>query len=108
MIFSTVLAAAAVCSPYEMPTVIIDELGGVICHQPPPPGPGLAANGKGAIHFLMPGFYTFIGGKVNNMTTRYYREGDWGAVSATSSRLEWIRPDGVREIVPKQLLYPPF
>jgi hypothetical protein len=81
-----------------------------VCSQPPPPGTGLRADGRGIIHIHKAGFYEFYGAKVNlaNGPT-WFNEGAWASVlSVSSSRIEWRKPDGTREAIPTVVMYPPL
>jgi hypothetical protein len=87
----------------------VDLPPAMVCATPPPPGTGLAANGRGIIHIPKPGIYTFHGAVVNTLHTSSFVGGDYGSVQQINSApMEWTRPDGVREKVPTTLLYPPM
>lgn len=82
---------------------------GMICSRPPPPGTGLAADGRGLVHVMVAGTYVFHGALVNKTPgPRYYLAGAFGLVDPHTTRLEWTKPDGTREIVPPEALYPPY
>jgi hypothetical protein len=79
-----------------------------ICSAPPlQPGTGLSPDGRGIVHVMMGGFYTFHGAVARSTPgTVYIKAGDYAAIVAQTSMLQWTRPDGVREVVPTRLLYP--
>jgi len=87
------------------------------CAVMPPPGTGLDANGRGWVHCPQVGPYTFHGGVVAGKTAPQTvvcgrdpaaNRGAFSPIQQTSSRLEWTRPDGKREQIPRELLYPPM
>jgi hypothetical protein len=79
-----------------------------ICSAPPlQPGTGLSPDGRGLVHVMMGGLYTFHGAVARSTPGPVFlRAGDYAALVAHTSMLQWTRPDGVREVVPKRLLYP--
>jgi hypothetical protein len=79
-----------------------------ICSAPPRlPGTGLSQDGRGFVHVMVGGVYTFHGAVARSTPgPLLLKAGDYAALVARSSMLQWTRPDGVREVVPRNLLYP--
>jgi hypothetical protein len=114
-----VLGIASVRSHAADPVcpVAVDADDHGTCSVRPPPGTGLDKDGRGWVHCMVPGLYVFhggyVGGKTEPIAVMCGRDpnagrGAFASIQQTSSLLEWTRPDGVREVIPRERLYPPF
>jgi hypothetical protein len=104
MVAGLLIALAEVCS--------VQWSDDGTCTVMPGPGTGLV-DGKGWVHCPRVGPYTIHGGSILGKSGVVMcgldvaaNRGAFSPIQQTSSLLEWTRPDGVREPIPRELLYP--
>lgn len=75
-----------------------------------PKGTGLVKNGEGWIHIMKTGYYSFPHAQLLNRDKgkQLLKANQTYYVLAHEGKLEWIDSDGIKSIVPQQLLFPPY